>query len=176
MSELLKPAPSCELGVFGGTFDPPHQGHVQLIRRAMQDYSLRVVVVALTTQNPFKSRRATSMDLRYEMLDRVLRFEGFAISESLEGAGVLIWRKGYEYTVDLVEELRGIYQKPFAWIIGEDLVNEVHRWKRFSDMQLPFIVVPEVPGFRSTEVREGRVPPHPAIETFVKEKKLYQED
>ncbi len=45
-----------KIGVLGGTFDPPHKGHLAISKEALKKFKLRSIIWAITNQNPFKKK------------------------------------------------------------------------------------------------------------------------
>ena len=171
---ILTPDSSCHTAIFGGSFDPPHQGHAELIRAVLVSDQFRLIVLAVTAQNPFKTRQATAHPLRLYMLRLLLKAEGFELTEEPRGKGVFLCPLPYQYTFEFVDYWRDNFEKNIAWVIGEDLKDEVFTWKDWTRMKLPLLILPEIEGFRSTQVRTGQLQPHPAIRQFIQEHSLYR--
>lgn len=112
------------IGIFGGTFDPPHHGHLAIAKAARVQLELDEVVFVPTNRNPFKSARIAPAKDRMEMVRRaVLAEEGYAISD------IEIARGGPSYAYDTISEL--IYMRPadYWWIMGSDALKEFEKWK-----------------------------------------------
>ena len=45
-----------KIGILGGTFDPPHKGHLKISKQAKQKYKLNYIIWAITKKNPFKKK------------------------------------------------------------------------------------------------------------------------
>lgn len=120
MSETLR------IGLYGGTFDPIHRGHLETVASIQQEMGWNRVLFIPAFQQPFKrSRRATSPFHRYAMT--VLATIGnplFATSP------IELERGEVSYSVDTLEELRRQYPDAvFDWIIGEDNLPDLMAWK-----------------------------------------------
>jgi nicotinate-nucleotide adenylyltransferase len=114
------------LGVFGGTFDPPHNGHLALARAARDQFNLQTVLWVLTPDPPHKDRPdLTPYPERLAMLRSAIDGQrGFEIS------AVDIERPGPQYMVDTVRILRD--RNPGAelfLLIGEDSLRDLPTWK-----------------------------------------------
>lgn len=119
------------IGVFGGTFDPVHSGHLLCAEKARRTFSLDAVIFVPTGNPPHKiATRVTPGAARVEMLKRAVE----------DREGLYVWdaevrRRGYTYTVDTVAELREILTERFGpqaelfYIIGTDVVGTLCRWK-----------------------------------------------
>jgi len=117
MSELI--------GIFGGTFDPPHLAHLILAAEAQAQLKLDRVLWVLTPQPPHKPERPiTSLEHRLEMLRR-------AISDSpgFELSSVEIDRPGPHYTIDTLDLLQESYPTGnLVLLIGGDSLRDLPGW------------------------------------------------
>ena len=149
--------------VFGGTFDPIHAGHVQAIRDLLGKFTQ--VIVAPTSQNPWKKDSATPLNLRCEMLRLVLEAEGLM--------GVTIHTGGYVYAEELVKVLSANLPGTLYWGVGADIADSVSNWRNWESLGVTTIVVPIQIPTHSTDVREQRTPIHPAAAEFAKKHQLF---
>ena len=116
---------SVRIGYFGGTFDPPHLGHMIIAHEARYHLDLSKVNWIITPDPPHKTNRVvTPQEHRLEMLKRVVDLEeGFEISD------VDIQRSSPHYAADTVEILKR--QNPeieMVYIIGEDSLRDLASW------------------------------------------------
>lgn len=133
------------IGVLGGTFDPPHIGH--LVTAINVRHELRLDVVLLVVANePWQkvdSRRISAASDRYEMVVAAV-----ADDEGIEASDIEIRRGGPSYTVDTLEELAAA--EPGAelfLILGADAAAGLDTWERSEDLDsLCTIVVVDRPG------------------------------
>ncbi len=115
------------IGVFGGTFDPPHLGHLILAAEALNQLQLDRLLWVLTPDPPHKSERAVTPLLhRIEMLRRAISdTPNFALST------VEIDRPGPHYTIDTLDLLQE--QNPSAGLVllvGGDSLRDLPQWHR----------------------------------------------
>ncbi len=103
-------------GVFGGTFDPPHVGHVALARAAVAELGLERLVV-LVVEDPGHKRTETPSATRLALAR--LAFE--------EIPGVEVELERHARTVDSLEERR---PEDAVFVIGSDELADLPRWKR----------------------------------------------
>ena len=97
------------LGIFGGTFDPPHIGHLILAAEAFAQFELDRVLWVLTPNPPHKTRRPlTPVELRYDLLQAAVEDDpAFVISRMASRAGsrviifAHIWLSFMTYTVTI---------------------------------------------------------------------------
>ena len=119
------------LGVFGGTFDPPHIGHVSLTRELRESGALDEILwipVAVPPHKPASPR--TSPELRMEMVRAAI--EGCAHQSASE---IEIQREGPSYTVDTLRALQS--ERPDATpvlIMGSDQFAELAEWHEADEV------------------------------------------
>ena len=113
------------LGIFGGTFDPPHVGHLILAAEARDQLALDCTVWVLTPDPPHKrGKDISSLDHRLAMVDLAIgEDEAFTLSH------VDIDRPGPHYTVDTVNLLRGEYPDcELIYLMGGDSLHDLPNW------------------------------------------------
>ncbi len=119
------------LGIFGGSFDPPHVGHLIVADDAVAALSLDRLLFVPTGHHPLKQARVEAPgDLRLEMVEAAT-----AASEAFEPDDREIRRPGPSYTVDTVAELQA--ENPGAdlvLLVGADILGELHRWQRVEEI------------------------------------------
>lgn len=132
------------IGVFGGSFNPPHIGHLILAQCAFEHFGLDTVLLVPTFVSPFKEGETqVSAELRSEMV-------ALAISDNprLQGEYWEAMHPGVSYTVDTLRHLR--QQHPDATlhlIMGADTFREFHLWKQPEDiLAMARLCVAERPG------------------------------
>ena len=184
-----------QIGIFGGTFDPVHHGHLILARDALEKLQLETVIFVPAAISPHKlEREPTSPAIRLEMLRAAIEGEPLFSFDAME-----LERPSPSYTVDTIEVLR--QREPaaeFFFLIGEDNVARLSTWHRFPELSkmVQFVVLDRsglrtghpYPAIRrhldisATDIRNrvasGRsirylVPP--AVETIIRERQLYRE-
>lgn len=112
------------IGIFGGTFDPPHNGHLDIAEAARRQLELDEVLFVPSNRNPMKPTKSASSKDRMEMVRRaVAGREHFAVSD------IEIARGGPSYAYDTVSEL--VYMQPaeYWWIMGSDSLKTFEAWK-----------------------------------------------
>lgn len=121
-----------KIGIYGGSFDPIHHGHLILAREALETLAFDEVIFVLAAQSPHKQDHApTPAEVRWEMLTAATAGEpGFAATR-LE-----IDRPPPSYSVETVEALRAAQPAAeFFFLVGEDNLPELSTWHRFDDLQ-----------------------------------------
>ncbi|MEK6574110.1 MAG: nicotinate-nucleotide adenylyltransferase [Chloroflexota bacterium] len=114
------------LGVFGGTFDPPHLGHLILAEAARDQLQLDKVLWVVAGQSPLKQDRQISpAEIRVEMV-----LAAIADNPALALSRVDLDRPAPHYTVDTLKLLRR--ESPDAelyFLMGEDSLRDLPRWR-----------------------------------------------
>ena len=115
------------VGIYGGTFDPPHTGHLILAEAALVQLNLSRVIWVLTRRSPHKSTHSiTPVELRLEMLQAAL--EGYS---QFEISRVEIDRPPPYYAVDTVRLLKFTYQyEDLVYLMGGDSLNDLPTWHK----------------------------------------------
>lgn len=114
------------LGILGGTFDPPHNGHLLIAREAKKQLRLDRVLFAPVGVQPLKRDQRTSPpDRRAAMVQLAI-----AGTPGLELSRIDLDRPGPHYTVDLLQVAAGLYPGAQIWfIMGSDSLAELLRWR-----------------------------------------------
>lgn len=129
------------VGVFGGTFDPVHVGHLAIAMAALESVPLDQVLFVPARRSPLKDRDPlASVADRVTMLEAAIKSEPrFALSK-LE-----LERDGVSYTVDTLEALRA--HGELFLILGSDALADLARWRRPERIRdLATILVAARPG------------------------------
>ncbi|ACU53738.1 nicotinate (nicotinamide) nucleotide adenylyltransferase [Acidimicrobium ferrooxidans DSM 10331] len=142
------------IGVFGGTFDPLHIGHLVAAQNAQYAAALdRVLfVVANVPWQKEAAREVTDPALRLAVVRAVIEtIDGF------EASDLEIRRGGRSYTVDTLRELRAQHPNDELFlIVGSDAANQMRTWERADELPLlSRIVVVNRYGYPSPTVLEG---------------------
>lgn len=121
-----------KIGLFGGTFDPIHNGHIHIARAFADELALDMVVF-LPAGNPYhKKEEQTRTDARHR-----LAMTELAISDDprFAASDCDIIREGATYTFDTVQIFR--QQFPSAqlwWLLGSDSLLQLHTWKKWQTL------------------------------------------
>jgi nicotinate-nucleotide adenylyltransferase len=142
-----------KIGIFGGTFNPPHMGHLIVAEYAREHLGLSRVMFVPSAVSPHKQgREIIDGHHRLTMLQEAVRENsGFAVSD-LE-----VQRGGVSYTVDTLQELHGVFpQYGLVLLIGADNLNEFHLWRAPERiLELADVVALTRPGFSAGEADPG---------------------
>ena len=136
------------LGLFGGTFDPPHFGHLVAAQEVFWRLRLERVLFLPAGQNPLKlGAQSSSADDRCEMVKLAI-----ADNPAFELSREDIDRPPPSYTADLLRALTGPDRELF-FIVGADIIPELHRWRAPAEiLELARLAVVHRPGSPTVDV------------------------
>ncbi len=129
------------IGLFGGTFNPVHNGHVQVIEEVRTKFDLDKIFIIPSALPPHKETcKVAGAEDRMEMIRLVfLNDSGYTVSD------VEIKRPGPSYTIDTVHYYKSVLPEAtqLFFILGLDAFLEIDTWKSYKDLFqiLPFIVM-----------------------------------
>lgn len=120
-------------GIFGGSFDPPHNGHLALCLYARELSRLDHLIVSVS-KNPFKASADASDEDRAVMtgllVDEVNSVGTFAKTSIWE-----LHQPGPSYTVNLLRHVKKLYpDDELVLLTGEDSYRQMPQWKNYSDI------------------------------------------
>lgn len=130
--------PGMRVGLYGGSFNPAHEGHAHVAWTARRRLRLDRVIWLVSPQNPLKASYETaSLASRMEGVRRYARGRAMLVSD----IETLI---GTQYTVDTVRVLKARYPGVnFVWVMGADSLASFHRWRGWTGImrEVPVAVV-----------------------------------
>ena len=109
--------------MLGGSFDPPHRGHVNVTLEALKRFRLDQVWWLVSPGNPLKAEGPASLDRRIAAAQAIMDHPRVRISDFEAQAGT-------SYTAETLQELMARYPGVrFVWLMGADNLAELHRWQ-----------------------------------------------
>ncbi len=117
------------VALFGGSFDPPHIGHVQIVKEALKVKEIEKVVIMPTFLNPFKSKFFAPATLRLKWLKEIFFFNKHVEIDSFE---VDLNKK--ISSIQSVKYLLKRYEKIYL-IIGADNLKTLSKWDKYSELK-----------------------------------------
>ncbi|MEA1881842.1 MAG: nicotinate-nucleotide adenylyltransferase [Candidatus Marinimicrobia bacterium] len=138
--------------LFGGTFDPPHFGHLIVAQTIFEaEHFDKIVFIPAHIPPHKKERKLSSVDLRLEMLNIATKDNpNFEISD------IEIKRGGISYSLDTIrayKEQTGLSKNDLYYLIGSDSLKQFHTWQKpeciLKECQL---IVAIRPGFRPSDI------------------------
>lgn len=127
-----------KVGLYGGSFNPAHEGHAHVAETARQRLGLDRVIWLVAPQNPLKSSAETQ-----PLMDRLAGVRALARDRGMVVSDVES-RLDTRYTLDTVLALKARFPGVrFVWIMGADSLATFHRWRGWTQIMraLPVAVV-----------------------------------
>ena len=137
------------IGIFGGTFDPIHVGHLAIADDVANAFGMAKVLFVPNARSPLRQAPTASPAQRFEMCELAISDNTrFAVSR------VDIDRDGPSYAIDTVKLLRAEYPNcEFAFIAGTDVLDELQSWRDTGALlREALMIVVDRPGVDSVEV------------------------
>lgn len=144
------------LALFGGSFDPPHRGHVQSVAAVRRELGLERVIYLPTAAPPHKpDRRFAPPWARFCMVELALLHE-----EGLYASTHELTPGRRAYTIETLEHFQRLHPTArLHLILGSDSFAELHTWRRWRELaERAQLVVLERPGVEAAKVR-AEAPP-----------------
>lgn len=161
------------IGVFGGTFDPPQNGHIAVAKAVLEQLHLDAVLF-VPAGDPWQKHEISSMADRVEMVKLAIAgLDKFSVST------VDIDRGGPTYTVDTLQDISSEFpNSQLFFIMGDDAFTGITSWKDFDKLgELATLVVvsrhgkaPEVPATLSPSVNLLEISALPISSTMCRER------
>jgi nicotinate-nucleotide adenylyltransferase len=130
--------PGMRVGLFGGSFNPAHEGHAHVAETARRRLGLDRVIWLVSPQNPLKPTHETA-----DLAERVA-----SAAAQARGSGMIVTdletRLGSAYTIDTVRALKARFPGVhFVWIMGADSLAGFHRWRGWTQIlhEVPVAIV-----------------------------------
>ena len=117
-------------GIFGGAFNPPHNGHVRLAEEAVSQLKLRKLLIVPTFSSPHKNTPLAPFEERAEMCRLA-----FGHIPGMELCDIERTLGGTSYTINTVRELKALYpDSQFYLLIGGDMLFSFRKWYRYESI------------------------------------------
>ena len=118
-----------KIGILGGTFDPPHKGHLKISKQAKQKYKLNYIIWAITKKNPFKKKSKTKLVTRIKFAKKIIGLNKFIKIRFYEN------KIKSNRTIDLISYIkRKNNMLDLYFIMGADNLINFHRWHKWKSI------------------------------------------
>jgi nicotinate-nucleotide adenylyltransferase len=136
------------IGIFGGTFDPPHTGHIAIAKEAMKQLSLNTIYFVPAYLPPHKLQHY-SMTAKHRLTMVKLAIDGH---KDFKVSTIELQRRGISYTVDTLKAFRSRFPNAaLILIIGADNLGQFQSWKSpKAILQLASLAVYKRRGFNQS--------------------------
>jgi len=119
------------IGIFGGTFDPPHLGHIHLIESILERFNFSKLYLVPNYQNPLKTKGPTvTPENRLLLLKTAIQ----GLDSRIEILDWEIKNQGPSYTIDTVKHVKTLHSEPISVVIGNDLFSQLPEWKSAAEL------------------------------------------
>jgi nicotinate-nucleotide adenylyltransferase len=178
------------VGLYGGTFDPIHNGHIHVIRELIARKIVDHLLVLPAGQPRLRDNQPQATGAqRRTMCQLAINELPDEIKKHVEVNPIEVLREGPSYTIDTVEAVAAQYQgDTIVLIVGTDAFEKIDQWHRISELKnmVEFVVIdrPDFPGKATIEVdaiavsasdirahKSDAVPA--AVAAYIKENHLY---
>ena len=178
------------VGLYGGTFDPIHNGHVHVIEQLIGRNIVDRLLVVPAGQPRLREHepKATGAERR-QMCQLAVNSLAPEIKSKVEVNPIEVLREGPSYTIDTVEAVAQTYpDDSIVVVVGTDAYTNINQWHRAADLKtmVEFVVIdrPNFPGtpnldvaaiaVSATQIREHSSDAVPAaVAAYIKEHNLY---
>lgn len=178
------------VGLYGGTFDPIHNGHVHVIEQLIGRNIVDRLLVVPAGQPRLREHepKATGAERR-QMCQLAVNSLAPEIKSKVEVNPIEVLREGPSYTVDTVEAVAQTYpDDSIVVVVGTDAYTNINQWHRADELKkmVEFVVIdrPDFPGtpnldvaaiaVSATQIREHHSDEVPAaVAAYIKEHNLY---
>ena len=114
------------VGLLGGSFNPPHQGHVHISEVALRMFDLGKIYWVYANQNPLKKIGPSSLGYRFEETKKLVKNPSIKLSP-------IEIRNNFHYSFQLLKFLKKRNsQLNIIWVMGEDNIIQFHLWKKWQ--------------------------------------------
>ena len=114
-----------KIGILGGTFDPPHEGHLEISKQAKKKFKLTYITWAITEKNPFKSKSSLSLKERIKFAKKIIKSNKFIKIKFYED------KIKSNKTIDLINYIKKNNLKIY-FIMGADNLINFHKWYKWK--------------------------------------------
>ena len=115
--------PGLTIGLLGGSFDPPHEGHVHITKLALKIFNLSKIWWLVCPENPIKSVTPSDLNSRFFASKKIMKHPSVVITD-------LERKFKTKYTFQTLIKLKKLYPSTkFVWLMGADNLINFHHWK-----------------------------------------------
>ena len=116
------------VAIYGGSFDPPHIGHLEIIKKALYTLPIAKLIVIQTFISPFKKGHFAPPELRLKWLKKITEFDN-----RIEVSDFELKKSKRSYTIDTVNHFSSVYDTIF-FCLGADNLKSLHNWHKFNEL------------------------------------------
>ena len=118
--------PGLKIGLLGGSFDPPHEGHVHITKLALKIFNLSKIWWLVCPENPIKNVTPSDINSRFLASKKIMKHPSVVITD-------LERKFKTKYTFQTLIRLKKLYPSTkFVWLMGADNLINFHHWKNWD--------------------------------------------
>jgi nicotinate-nucleotide adenylyltransferase len=117
-----------KIGILGGTFDPPHKGHLEISKQAKKKFKLTYIIWAITKKNPFKKKCSLSLKERIKFSKKIIKSSKFIKIKFYES------KIKSNRTIDLINHIKKNNMLDVYFIMGADNLINFHKWHKWKSI------------------------------------------
>ena len=123
--KYLKNFDNLKIGLFGGSFNPPHFGHVFVAKQAIKNMQLDQVWLLFCKKNPLKSAKYQNAELRMQMTKELIGYN----------KKIKVIDTDDIYTYKTLRDFKKKFTRcKFTWIMGMDSLKNFHLWDKWQEI------------------------------------------
>ncbi|WP_029512490.1 nicotinate-nucleotide adenylyltransferase [Mycoplasmopsis iners] len=167
-----------KIGLYGGSFNPVHSGHIKIAKDAIKELNLDKLIFIPVATNPFKKKqKIASAEHRVKMLELAIENE-----ENMEISLFEVKRKGVSYTFETIRYFKKQFPNDqLFFIMGSDLLPKLHKWEFIEEIaqNCQLVVFKREKTINKTNIKKFNIkvlknPLYPESSTAVREGHLEQ--
>ena len=137
-----------KLGILGGSFDPPHLGHLKISLESKKRFKLNKIIWAITKKNPFKKKSTLDLKSRIYLSKKIVKKYSFIKIQHFEN------KIKSNRTIDLINYLTKKNKNTSIYLImGADNLINFHKWLKWKKISEKCqIIVFDRMGFKSSSL------------------------
>ena len=134
-----------KIGILGGTFDPPHKGHLKISQIAKKKFDLKKIIWAITKKNPFKKKSYFDLNKRIKLSRILTKKQKYIKVDFFEK------KINSNKTINLIKYFRSkSKKKEIFFLLGADNLLNFHKWDNWKKIpKICKIVVFDRNGFKA---------------------------
>ena len=134
-----------KIGILGGTFDPPHRGHLKISQIAKKKFGLKKIIWAITKKSPFKKKSYFGLNKRIKLSRSLTKKQKYISVVFFEN------KINSNKTINLIKYFKNeIKKKEIYFLLGADNLLNFHKWDNWKEIpKICKIVVFDRNGFKA---------------------------
>ena len=136
------------IGIFGGTFDPIHNGHINSVVSLIDEFDFKAIYLLPSSTPPHRAPASSTAHDRFKMVELAINHHPKLIADDRESSVA-----GKSYTIDTLKSFRSQFKDhSLAFIAGMDAYLDMPNWKNWQDfLEFAHIIVMNRPGYNAID-------------------------